>query len=70
VIWRRVTGSAAWPKAITVYDGARSYKDMSLITKQGLLPDLFGKITRSLRFGDSGGPLFTTAYSWRSMCSG
>jgi hypothetical protein len=53
-----VTGSAASPRAITVYDGARSYKDVSLITKQDLFPDRFLKVTKSVCFGDSGGPLF------------
>jgi Trypsin len=53
-----ITGSAASPKAITVYDGARSYKDVSVITNQDLFPDRFIKITKSVCFGDSGGPLF------------
>jgi len=53
-----ITGSAASPKAITVYDGARSYKDVSVITQQDLFPDRFVKITKSVCFGDSGGPLF------------
>jgi hypothetical protein len=53
-----VTGSAASPMAITVYDGARSYKDVSVITEQDLFPDRFVKITKSVCFGDSGGPMF------------
>jgi len=53
-----VTGSAGSPKAITVYDGARSYKDVSVITERDLFPDRFLKITKSVCFGDSGGPLF------------
>ena len=54
-----ITGSAASPKAITVYDGARSYRDVSaLITAQDAFPDRFVKITKSVCFGDSGGPLF------------
>jgi len=53
-----LTGSAASPRAITVYDGARSYKDVSVITDQDLFPDRFVKITKSVCFGDSGGPLF------------
>jgi hypothetical protein len=53
-----ITGSAASPKAVTVYDGARSYKDVSVITNQDLFPDRFIKITKSVCFGDSGGPLF------------
>ena len=53
-----VTGSAASPMAITVYDGARSYRDVSVITTQDLFPDRFVKITKSVCFGDSGGPMF------------
>ena len=53
-----ITGSAGSPKAITVYDGARSYKDVSVITEHDLFPDRFVKITKSVCFGDSGGPLF------------
>jgi Trypsin len=72
-----VTGSAASPKAITVYDGARSYKDVSVVTDQDLFPDRFVKITKSVCFGDSGGPLFhegtlvalnAWTFSWR--CDG
>ncbi|TDO33808.1 acetyltransferase (GNAT) family protein [Kribbella sp. VKM Ac-2527] len=33
-----ITGSALSPKAITVYDGARSYRDVSVITNQDRLP--------------------------------
>ena len=53
-----ITGSGASPMAITVYDGARSYKDVSVITEHDLFPDRFVKITKSVCFGDSGGPLF------------
>ena len=53
-----ITGSAASPMAISVYDGARSYKDVSVITEHDLFPDRFVKITKSVCFGDSGGPLF------------
>ncbi|MET0916526.1 MAG: S1 family peptidase [Jiangellaceae bacterium] len=72
-----VTGSAASPKAITVYDGARSYRDVSLITTHDLFPDRFFKITAGVCFGDSGGPMFhdgtvvalnTWTFSWR--CAG
>ena len=72
-----VTGSAASPKAITVYDGARSYRDVSLITTHDLFPERFLKITAGVCFGDSGGPLFhdgtvvalnTWTFSYR--CSG
>ncbi|HEX6355634.1 S1 family peptidase [Actinophytocola sp.] len=53
-----ITGSAASPTAITVYDGARSYKDVTVITEHDLFPDRFVKITKSVCFGDSGGPMF------------
>jgi Trypsin len=53
-----VTGSALSPNAITVYDGARSYKDVSVITTHDLFSDRFVKITKSVCFGDSGGPMF------------
>jgi hypothetical protein len=43
------------PQAITVYDGARSYQDVSVITTQDLFPDRFVKITKSVCFGDWGG---------------
>ena len=33
------------PNAITVYDGARSYKDVSVITTHDLFSDRFVKIT-------------------------
>ena len=53
-----ITGSAGSPRAITVYDGARSYRDVSVISTHDLFPDRFLKITQSVCFGDSGGPLF------------
>ena len=53
-----ITGSAASPRAITVYDGARSYRDVSLITTHDLFPDRFFKVTAGVCFGDSGGPMF------------
>jgi hypothetical protein len=53
-----VTGSGASPRAITVYDGARSYKDVSVIAGRDLFPDRFIKITKGVCFGDSGGPVF------------
>jgi hypothetical protein len=53
-----ITGSAFSPQAITVYDGARSYKDVTVITTHDAFPDRFLKITASVCFGDSGGPLF------------
>jgi hypothetical protein len=53
-----ITGSAASPRAITLYDGARSYRDVSLITTHDLFPDRFLKVTAGVCFGDSGGPMF------------
>jgi hypothetical protein len=53
-----ITGSAASPKAITVFDGIRSYRDVSVITEHDAFPDRFLKITAGVCFGDSGGPLF------------
>ena len=72
-----ITGSAASPKAITVFDGIRSYRDVSAIAAQDAFPDRFLKITAGVCFGDSGGPLFhdgtivainTWTFSWR--CAG
>jgi hypothetical protein len=52
-----IRGSAASPAAITEYDGVRSYREVSLIPAQDAFPDRFVKITKSVCFGDSGGPL-------------
>jgi hypothetical protein len=53
-----ITGSGASPKAITVFDGIRSYRDVTAISGQDAFPDRFLKITAGVCFGDSGGPLF------------
>jgi hypothetical protein len=53
-----ITGSAFSPKAITVFDGIRSYRDVTAIAAQDAFPDRFLKITAGVCFGDSGGPLF------------
>jgi hypothetical protein len=53
-----ITGSAASPKAITVFDGIRSYREVTAIAAQDAFPDRFLKITAGVCFGDSGGPLF------------
>jgi Trypsin len=53
-----ITGSAASPKAITVFDGVRSYRQVNPIPAQDAFPDRFLKITQGVCFGDSGGPLF------------
>ena len=41
-----------------MYDGARSYRDVSALPAKDAFPDRFVKITKSVCFGDSGGPLF------------
>jgi Trypsin len=53
-----ITGSAASPKAIVLVDGVRSYRDVTAIPARDAFPDRFIKITKSVCFGDSGGPLF------------
>jgi Trypsin len=53
-----ITGSAASPKAITIFDGIRSYRDVTAIAGLDAFPDRFLKITAGVCFGDSGGPLF------------
>jgi hypothetical protein len=53
-----ITGSAASPMAITVFDGIRSYREVTAIAAQDAFPDRFLKITAGVCFGDSGGPLF------------
>jgi trypsin len=53
-----ITGSAAAPKAITLFDGIRSYRDVSALPAVDAFPDRFLKVTKSVCFGDSGGPLF------------
>jgi hypothetical protein len=53
-----ITGSLFSPMAVTVVDGIRSYRDVTVITTGDVFPDRFIKITQSTCFGDSGGPLF------------
>jgi hypothetical protein len=53
-----ITGSAASPKAITLFDGIRSYREVTAIPARDAFPDRFLKITAGVCFGDSGGPLF------------
>jgi hypothetical protein len=52
---RFITGSAASPKAITIFDGIRSYRHVSSIPARDAFPDRFLKITAGVCFGDSGG---------------
>jgi len=72
-----ITGSAASPKAITIVDGIRSYREVTAVPARDAFPDRFVKITKSVCFGDSGGPLFHDGtvvainiwtFSWR--CDG
>jgi V8-like Glu-specific endopeptidase len=72
-----ITGSAASPMAITVYDGNRSYRDVTAINDQDLFPDRFLKHTKSTCFGDSGGPVFhdgtlvaVNAWTFSYRCDG
>jgi hypothetical protein len=53
-----VTGSAGAPNAIVIVDGIRSYRNVTAIPARDAFPDRFIKITKSVCFGDSGGPLF------------
>jgi hypothetical protein len=53
-----ITGSVVAPKAITVVDGIRSYREITAIPGQDAFPDRFIKITASICSGDSGGPMF------------
>ena len=71
------TGSAGANHPFVIDDGIRSYRDVTVITEHDLFPDRFLKITQSVCFGDSGGPLFhngtvvalnTWTFSYR--CSG
>jgi hypothetical protein len=72
-----VTGSALSPKAVTILDGVRSFKDVTVITTHDAFPDRFVKITASVCFGDSGGPLFhegtvvgLNAWTFSARCAG
>lgn len=53
-----ITGSLFSPRAIIRFDDDRTYKEVSVITERDAFPDRFVKITKSVCFGDSGGPLF------------
>jgi hypothetical protein len=72
-----ITGSAAAPHPNVLFDGIRSYREVTAIPATDAFPDRFLKITKSVCFGDSGGPLFhdgtvvainTWTFSWR--CDG
>jgi hypothetical protein len=53
-----ITGSAFADHPVVLFDGIRSYRDVSVITEHDAFPDRFLKITAGVCFGDSGGPLF------------
>lgn len=53
-----ITGSLLANHPIVVVDGVRSYRNVTAITKQDAFPDRFLKVTKSVCFGDSGGPVF------------
>jgi hypothetical protein len=53
-----VTGSAFSPNSITIFDGVRSFREVTAITTHDAFPERFLKITAGVCFGDSGGPLF------------
>ncbi len=61
-----ITGSLLANHPVVLVDGIRSYRDVSVITEHDLFPDRFLKITQSVCFGDSGGPLFHQAPWWPS----
>ena len=55
---RFITGSGHSANPNVLVDGIRSYRNVTAITKQDAFPDRYLKITQSICFGDSGGPLF------------
>jgi hypothetical protein len=72
-----ITGSAHAPKAVTIFDGIRSYRNVPAIPAQDAFPDRFLKVTQGVCFGDSGGPLFhgrtivaLNTWTFSSRCSG
>jgi hypothetical protein len=74
---RFITGSLLSNHPVVLVDGVRSYRDVSVITKHDAFPDRFLKITQSVCFGDSGGPLFhegtvvaLNTWTFSTRCSG
>jgi Trypsin len=74
---RFITGSLLANHPVVVVDGIRSYRDVSVITKHDAFPDRFFKITQSVCFGDSGGPMFhegtvvaLNTWTFSTRCSG
>ena len=72
-----ITGSAFADHPVVLFDGIRSYRDVSVITEHDLFPDQFLKITAGVCFGDSGGPLFhedtvvaLNSWTFSARCAG
>src|SRR5262245_28857210 len=72
-----ITGSFFSNQPSFIVDGVRSYRDVSVIPGQDAFPDRFVKITQSVCFGDSGGPLFhgvtvvgVAVWTFSARCSG
>jgi Trypsin len=72
-----ITGSVVSNHPIVLYDGIRSFRQISVISEHDLYPDRFLKITQSACFGDSGGPLFhqgtvvaINTWTFSARCSG
>jgi hypothetical protein len=72
-----VIGSAFSPNQITIFDGVRSYREVTAINTHDAFPDRFLKITAGVCFGDSGGPLFhegtvvaLNTWTFSARCSG
>jgi hypothetical protein len=53
-----VIGSALSPNQVTVFDGVRSFREVTAINTHDAFPDRFLKVTAGVCFGDSGGPMF------------
>jgi Trypsin len=53
-----IIGNALSPNQISIFDGVRSYRDVTAITTHDAFPDRFLKVTAGVCFGDSGGPMF------------
>ena len=72
-----VVGSAFSPNQITLFDGVRSYREVTAITTHDAFPDRFLKVTAGVCFGDSGGPLFhegtivaLNSWTFSARCTG
>lgn len=72
-----VTGSLFANHPVVLTDGIRSFRDVTVITEHDAFPDRFLKITQSVCFGDSGGPVFhdrtvvaLNTWTFSARCSG